>query len=150
MAKKKDESNKELVKELNINKKDLVNEIKNDIKEQLEEEIIKKVDYETRNKLDKMERRIYRQKRWALIRRDIIILLFLGLIIYEGKILYDNGLLFGLNKDGSTITVNKKEATNDKGILPEQIECENDMFHPDSSQDHYYQDTIDTMCEGLE
>ena len=57
---------------------------------------------------------------------------------------------FRVKKDGTSLTVDKKEANNDKGILPEQIECENDMFHPDATQDHYYQDTIDTMCEGLE
>ena len=108
MAKaKKEENTKELMKELNINKNDLVQEIKKDIKESLDEEIIKKVDYESRNKLDKMEKRIYRQKRWALIRRDIVIVLFLGLIIYESKILYDNGLLFGLNKKEETKQVEK-------------------------------------------
>ena len=56
---------------------------------------------------------------------------------------------FRVKKDGSTLTVDKKEVTNDKGILPEQIEVENDMFHPDDSS-NFYQDTIDTMCDGLD
>ena len=81
MAKTKKESNNDI-----INKEELIK----DIKKSLDEEISNKVEYEARNKLDKMERRIYRQKRWAIIRRDFIILEFLGLLAYETKLLYDN------------------------------------------------------------
>ena len=110
MAKKKvEESNKELMRELDINKKDLVDEIKKEIKESLDKEIEKKVDYESKDKLDKMEKRIYRQKIFALIKRDIIILILLGLSLYEAKILYDNGLLFGLNKKEEVKQVVKVE-----------------------------------------
>ena len=113
MAKAKKQEENQL-ENLKIDKTKIVNEIKKEIKESLDEEIIKKVDYETQNKLDKMEKRIYRQKRWAVIRRDIIILLFLGLIIYEGKILYDNGLLFGLNEKEDTKQVVKVVYSEDK------------------------------------
>ena len=95
---KKEESSKELIRELNINKKDLVDEITKEIKESLDKEIEKKIDYESRNKLDKMASRIYREKRWKIIRRDIVILLLLGAVVYEAYILYNNGLFFGLNK----------------------------------------------------
>ena len=106
MAKVKKGIDKQM-EDLNINKKEIVNEIRKEIKESLEEEIIKKVGYEAQNKLDKMERKIYRQKRWALIRRDIIILLLLGFALYEGKLLYNNGLFFGLNKKEDTKQVIK-------------------------------------------
>ena len=111
------ENVKQISSELNIDKNKVVEEIKKEVKESLEIEIKKKVDYESRNKLDKMERRIYRQKVWALIFRDIIILLFLGVIIYETKILYDNKLLYGQTKveeNTNVVEEKKEENTNDK------------------------------------
>ena len=133
MARVKKEN--ELVNTLDIDKKAIVKEITKEIKESLDEEIIKKVDYESKNKLDKMERRIYRQKNLSLIRRDIIILLFLGLIVYETKILYDNGLLFELNKKESKEevkeVVEKKEETKeeDKKDLNWYIERYGDLLN---------------------
>ena len=133
MARVKKEN--ELVNTLDIDKKAIVKEITKEIKESLDEEIIKKVDYESKNKLDKMERRIYRQKNLSLIRRDIIILLFLGLIVYETKILYDNGLLFELNKKESKEEVKEvvetKEETKeeDKKDLNWYIERYGDLLN---------------------
>ena len=116
MARVKKEN--ELIKEFDIDKEALVKEITKEIKENLDDEINKKVDYEAKNKLDKMERRIYRQKNLSLIRRDIIILLFLGLIVYETKLLYDNGLLFGLNKKESNKEI--KEVVENKEEVSEE------------------------------
>lgn len=110
MAKKKEISN-DLAKNLEIDKNELIEEIKGSVKEKLDQEISRRIDYESRNKLDKMERRIYRQKRWALIRRDIVILILIGLAIFEGKILYDNNLLFGLKKVSNTSTEVKSDKT---------------------------------------
>ena len=130
MARKKvEEDNKEVFKELNINKKEIVEEIKNSVKDELEEEIIKKVGYEASNKLDKMEKRIYRQKRWALIRRDVLIIILLAFSAYEGKILYDNGLLFDLNKKEKIVKeeVKVEENNNDKEEVKEKEEIKKDL-----------------------
>ena len=141
MAKKKiEESNKELMRELDINKKDLVDEIKKEIKESLDKEIEKKVDYESKDKLDKMEKRIYRQKIFALIKRDIIILILLGLSLYEAKILYDNGLLFGLNKKEEVKQVVKVEDNE------ENKEEKDSKWYIDNYS--YLLDNIKTNLEG--
>ena len=97
MAKKTD-SSRELLRELDIKKEDLIEDIKKDIKEELYTEITNKVDYEAKSKLDKMEKRIYRTKNFAILKRNIIILIFLAVIIFETIVIYDNNLLFGLNK----------------------------------------------------
>jgi hypothetical protein len=141
MAKKKvEESNKELMRELDINKKDLVDEIKKEIKESLDKEIEKKVDYESKDKLDKMEKRIYRQKIFAIIKRDIIILILLGLSLYEAKILYDNGLLFGLNKKEEVKQVVKVEDNE------ENKEEKDSKWYIDNYS--YLLDNIKTNLEG--
>ena len=139
MAKVKKEN--ELIKELDIDKEALVKEITKEIKENLDDEINKKIDYESRNKLDKMEKRIYRQKRWALIRRDIIILLFLGLIFYETKLLYDNNLLFNLDKKDT-----KKEIVEDALEVKENKEEKDLNWYIDKYG--YLLDNVNTNLTG--
>ncbi len=117
MAKVKKEKISELEK-LDIDKDKIVKEIKSDVEEKIFDEVTKKIDYETQNKLDKMEKRIYRHKNFSILKRDIIILLFLGVIIYETIMLYNNGLLFGLNKFNESkeeeVVVEKDEKTNEE------------------------------------
>lgn len=97
---KKDDNTKDLLKELDIKKEDLIEEIKNDIKLKLEDEISNRVNYEAKNKLEKMEKRIYKYKNRSMLKRNFLILILLGIIIFETKILYDNNLLSKLdNKD---------------------------------------------------
>lgn len=94
MAKsKKQEKIDESLKELNIDKELIVKEIKKELIEELDDEVSKRVEYETKNKLDKMEKRIYKYKNSSIIRRDIIILILLAIIVLETKVLYDNNLL---------------------------------------------------------
>lgn len=120
MAKVKSENSKELLKELDIKKEDLIKDIKKNIKDDLYDDISNRVDYEAKNKLDKMEKRIYRIKNLSILKRNIIILIFLAIIIYQAKILYDNNLLFNSNKKINTeITQNKndKDSNTDKDII---------------------------------
>jgi len=113
MAKKND-SSKELLRELDIKKEDLIEDIKKDIKEYLYEEITNKVDYEAKNKLDKMEKRIYRTKNFAILKRNIIILIFLAIIIFETIVIYDNNLLFNLNKRTNSSIAQDKNSNEKK------------------------------------
>lgn len=81
------------MKELDIDKELIVKEIKKELISDLDDEISKRVEYETRNKLEKMEKKIYKYKNGSIIRRNIIILILLAVIALETKILYDNNLL---------------------------------------------------------
>lgn len=81
------------LKELDIDKELIVKEIKKELISDLDDEISKRVEYETRNKLEKMEKKIYKYKNGSIIRRNIIILILLAVIALETKILYDNNLL---------------------------------------------------------
>ena len=76
MAKAKRNKLEELDK-LEIDKEKLIKELKEEVKDGLFDEITKKVDYESKNKLDKMEKRIYKYKNFSILKRNIIIILFL-------------------------------------------------------------------------
>ena len=90
---KKQEKIEEDLKELNIDKELIIKEIKKELIEDLDDEITKRVEYETRNKLEKMEKKIYKYKNGSIIRRNIIILVLFAVIAFETKVLYDNNLL---------------------------------------------------------
>ena len=99
MARTKKEDNiNNLLKELNIKKEDLIEEIKGDIKTSLYDEVSNIVEYESKKTLERMEKKIYKYKNKSILKRNIIILIFLVIIIFETKVLYDNNLLFVLNK----------------------------------------------------
>ena len=68
---KKQEKIEEDLKELNIDKELIIKEIKKELIEDLDDEITKRVEYETRNKLEKMEKKIYKYKNGSIIRRNI-------------------------------------------------------------------------------
>lgn len=111
---KKQENIEETIKELNIDKKALVKEIKKEVIEELDDEVLKRVEYETKNKLDKMEKRIYKYKNMSILKRNIVILIFLGIIIFETKILYDNNLLFKFNNKKNTEINSEVEQNNNE------------------------------------
>lgn len=90
---KKQEKLDESLKNLNVDKELIIKEIKRELIEDLDNEIVKRVEYETKNKLEKMEKRIYKYKSASIIRRNIIILILLAVIALETKVLYDNNLL---------------------------------------------------------
>lgn len=115
MVKKQNSEKKEnTFKDLNIDKKKVVDEIKKDVINSLDEEISKRVEYETKNKLDKMEKRIYKYKNSSIFKRNIIILLLLALIVFETKILYDNDLLLKHKNSKDTDIVEKDNKIKNK------------------------------------
>ncbi len=107
MAKIKKESEIEF-----IDKEQIIKEIKKEAKEELLEEAKRKIDYESKKSLENAEKKIYKYKNFAIFKRNILILLFLGVIIYETKILYDNDLLFKESKKDNLPVVDKVENNN--------------------------------------
>ena len=92
------------VEEATIDKEKLEREIKKEVKDCLLDELDKKIDGLVQVKIDKFEKKINKQKQRALLKKNIIIVILLGLVIFEGKILYDNGLLNNSNYKSSSDT----------------------------------------------
>ncbi len=139
MSKTKKETSSELER-FDIDKDKIIKEIKSDVKEQLYGEVTKQINYEVQNKLDKMEKKIYKYRKFSSFKRDIIILLFLCIIAYESKILYNNGLLFGLNKA-------------DENKVIEQEKIDNTVIKEEKSLDWYidnYSYLVDNIKTNLE
>ena len=97
---------KEIIKvdEIMIDKEKVMREIKKEVKDCLLDELDKKIDGLVQVKIDKFEKKINKQKQRALLKKNIIIVILLGLVIFEGKILYDNGLLNNSNYKSSSDT----------------------------------------------
>ena len=92
------------VEETTVDKEKLEREIKKEVKDCLLDELDKKIDGLVQVKIDKFEKKINKQKQRALLKKNIIIVILLGLVIFEGKILYDNGLLNNSNYKSSSDT----------------------------------------------
>ncbi len=94
---------KKEIEKLDIDKEEIVKELKKELKEQLLEEVTRKIDYESKKSLERVEKKILKHKNFSIFLRNIIILALLGIIIYESKILYDNNLLFKNDKVNTDI-----------------------------------------------
>lgn len=101
------------IEKLGIDKDAIIKEIKGEIKEQVLDELSKEIEYETRNKLDKMEKRIYKYKNFSILKRNVIILIFLTVIIFETKILYDNKLLYGQAREENDQIIENSNSDDD-------------------------------------
>lgn len=107
---KKEENN--LIKDFNIDKNKLINDIKKEIMNDIEDEIIDVIEVKTKDKLDSMEKRIYKYKNRSVRKRNIIIIILLIIIVLETKVLYDNDIFIKyLNNDNNIINSTKE---NDK------------------------------------
>ncbi len=104
MVKKSKESE---IEKLDIDKEEIVKEIKKEAKEELLEEVTRKIDYESKKSLERAEKKIYKYKNFSIMKRNIIILIFLAVIIFETKTLYDNDLLFNKKLKENTSVVDK-------------------------------------------
>ena len=136
MAKKKEET---LSKELEIDKKKLVEEIKQEIKINLEDEILEIIDTNTKDKLDSMEKRIYKHKNISIRKRNIIILLLLIIIGIETKLLLDD---FNINSilpinNNNTIQNNTTEEEKDLDWYIEEYSYLLDMVNTNLDNDNY-------------
>lgn len=152
-VKKENNNSKELLKELNIKKEDLIVEIKEEIKEDLFDEISNKIDYEAKNKLDKMEKRIYKYKNNSIIKRNILILILIVIIVFETKILYDNNLLFDLNKnvtkEENNTSLNVDSSTNENKDIDDEDNKEEDKDTEWYIENYgYLLDNIETNLTG--
>lgn len=92
MANKKD--NKNSIDMANINKE--LESKKAEILKELDSKIESKVDAVINEKIKDYEKKIVRSKNYKIIKRDIVIILLLGLIIYSGYYMYKNDY-FGIN-----------------------------------------------------
>lgn len=92
MANKKD--NKNSIDMANVNKE--LESKKAEILKELDSKIESKVDAVINEKIKDYERKIVRSKNYKIIKRDIVIILLLGLIIYAGYYMYKNDY-FGIN-----------------------------------------------------
>lgn len=132
MAKNKNQIElKEKMQELGLDVDKIELELKKDVKEQLIEDMSKYVDAEVHNKIEKLEKKIIRQKNKKILQKNIIILILLALSIFEGNILYKNGLLIKCSSNESQIKENNNinnqenknttESTDESDKLNEQI-----------------------------
>ena len=126
---------KEIIKvdETMIDKEKVMREIKKEVKDCLLDELDKKIDGLVQVKIDKFEKKINKQKQRALLKKNIIIVILLGLVIFEGKILYDNGLLNNsnyksssdtsyenkINKDSNEVVGEKENTKDEKWFIEE-------------------------------
>lgn len=114
MPKQKKETNEKESNNIAIDTKKLENEIEKKVREKLIEELYIKIDYETKNKLDKMEKKIYKYKKRSLLKRNVIILILLLIILFETKLLYDDNILLSSYNSNNTNTYIKEEIDNNK------------------------------------
>lgn len=124
MANKKD--NKNSIDMANINKE--LESKKTEILKELDSKIESKVDAVINEKIKDYEKKIVRSKNYKIIKRDIVIILLLGLIIYSGYYMYKNDY-FGIN--------NKIDNTVDNSI---------DIVELDSS---YYIENYHYLVENI-
>lgn len=141
MAKEKKEiSEKISVDKTPIDTKKIEKEIEEKVKEKLLNDLSIKIDYEVKNKLDKMEKRIYKLKKSSLTKRNIIILFLLIIIFLETKLLYDNGIL--LSKDNTNISniykTEERIETKDKEWYIENYSYLLDNIKTNLSEENYF------------
>ncbi len=102
----KEEIKPELKEEI---KPELKEELRPELKEEVMEDLLLVIDKESKNKFDKIERKINRHKNMSIFRKIIIIILLLALVIYETKILYENNLIPYFQDKNITTKVNNKD-----------------------------------------
>ena len=138
-SKKEDNANN-LMKELEIDKKTIANEIKNEVKDSLEDEIIDTIDNYTKDKLDSMEKKIYKYKNRTIRKRNIIIIILLIIIGLETKLLLDGFNLNDYLKINTEINNEKIDDQEEKKDLAWYIDKYSyllDMIHTNLDNDNF-------------
>lgn len=110
-----------------VDKEKLEKEIKKEVKENLINDLEKQVDSLIQIKLDKYEKKINKQKQRALLKKNIIIIILLGIVLFEGKILYDNGILNNSNYKndvGVSDVIDKDNISNDQQVVEDKKDME--------------------------
>ena len=83
-------------KELDSKKEDILKDLegkKEDILKELDNKIESKVEVVVNDKIKSYEKKIVKTKNYKILRRDIVIIILLGLIIYAGYYMYKNNYI---------------------------------------------------------
>ena len=99
-------------------KPELKEELKPELKEEVMEDLLLVIDKESKNKFDKIERKINHRKNMSIFRKIIIIILLLALVVYETKILYENNLIpYFQNKNITTKVSTQEDVSKENAIV---------------------------------
>ena len=97
MANKKEVKNdidlSKINKELDSKKEDILKEVedkKEEVIKELDSKIESKVEVAVNEKIKTYEKKVVKTKNYKILRRDIVIIILLGLIIYAGYYMYKN------------------------------------------------------------
>lgn len=115
------------VEETTIDVEKLEREIKKEVKDSLLDELDNKIDGLVQVKIERYEKKLNKQKQRALLKKNIIIIILLGIVLYEGKILYDNGLLNNSSyksDDVNNTVVNKDDSSNKEEVIEDKKDLE--------------------------
>ena len=111
MANKKEAKNdidlSKINKELDSKKEDILKEVedkKEEVIKELDSKIESKVEVAVNEKIKTYEKKVVKTKNYKILRRDIVIIILLGLIIYAGYYMYKN--------DYFNIMINKNNVIN--------------------------------------
>lgn len=127
MANKKEVKNdidlSKINKELDSKKEDIIKEVeekKEDIIKELDNKIESKVEVAINEKIKTYEKKIVKEKNYKILRRDIFIILLLGLIIYAGYYMYKNNYF--------NISINKNNVINTPNDNQEEIKYDSEYY----------------------
>lgn len=120
MANKKEAKNdidlSKINKELDSKKEDILKEVedkKEEVIKELDSKIESKVEVAVNEKIKTYEKKVVKTKNYKILRRDIVIIILLGLIIYAGYYMYKN--------DYFNIIINKNNVINTPNDPQEEI-----------------------------
>ena len=116
MANKKEVKNdidlSKINKELDRKKEDILKEVedkKEEVIKELDSKIESKVEVAVNEKIKTYEKKIVKTKNYKILRRDIVIIILLGLIIYAGYYMYKNDYLNIIINKNNVITPNNPQ-----------------------------------------
>lgn len=116
MANKKEPKNdidlSKINKELDRKKEDILKEVedkKEEVVKELDSKIESKVEVAVNEKIKTYEKKIVKTKNYKILRRDIVIIILLGLIIYAGYYMYKNDYLNIIINKNNVITPNNPQ-----------------------------------------
>lgn len=127
MANKKEPKNdidlSKINKELDSKKEDILKEVedkKEEVVKELDSKIESKVEVAVNEKIKTYEKKIVKTKNYKILRRDIVIIVLLGLIIYAGYYMYKN--------DYFNIMINKNNIINTPNNPQEEIKYDSAYY----------------------
>jgi hypothetical protein len=139
----------ELENNFDIDKKKLVIELKQEVKETIIDDLLSIIEKETKDKLDKMEKKIYKYKNTTIRKRNILILILLVIIILETKVLYDNNLLnFSKNNNASLEQSSDITSNTNDNIKDSNWYLENYSYLIDNIKTNLSSDDITYLYQG--